>query len=96
ERQTELALLRAIGFRPGQVGSLVLWENGLILVWGLVAGSVSALIAAAPNLTSRGGDIPLGSLSTLLCLVFVSGMLSAIVAVRVAIRLPIVTTLRGE
>ncbi len=96
ERQTELALLRAVGYRAGQVASLVLWENAFVLLWGLAAGSVSALIAVAPNLTSRGGDVPLGSLSILLALVFATGMFAATLAVRAAVRLPIVTTLRGE
>ena len=96
ERQTELALLRAVGYRASQVASLVLWENAFVLLWGLAAGSFSALIAVAPNLTSRGGDVPLGSLATLLTLVFATGMLAATVAVRTAVRLPIVTTLRGE
>ncbi|MEK6259831.1 MAG: FtsX-like permease family protein [Planctomycetota bacterium] len=96
ERQTELALLRAVGFRAGQVASLVLWENAFVLLWGLAAGTLSALIAVAPNLTSRGGDVPLGSLATLLAMVFATGMLAATIAVRAAVRLPIVTTLRGE
>ena len=96
ERQTELALLRAVGYRAGQVASLVLWENAFVLLWGLAAGTLSALIAVAPNLTSRGGDVPLGSLATLLAIVFVTGMLAATIAVRAAVRLPIVTTLRGE
>ena len=96
ERQTELALLRAVGYRASQVASLVLWENAFVLLWGLAAGGISALIAVAPNLTSRGGDVPLGSLSVLLALVFATGMLAATLAVRAAIRLPIVTTLRGE
>ncbi|MBC8113982.1 MAG: ABC transporter permease, partial [Candidatus Saccharimonas sp.] len=96
ERQTELALLRAVGYRAGQVASLVLWENAFVLLWGLAAGTLSALIAVAPNLTSRGGDVPLGSLATLLAIVFATGMLAATIAVRAAVRLPIVTTLRGE
>ncbi len=96
ERQAELALLRAVGYRASQVASLVLWENAFVLLWGLAAGSLSALIAIAPNLTSRGGDVPLGSLSVLLFLVFATGMLAASLAVRAAVRLPIVTTLRGE
>ena len=96
ERQSELALLRAIGFRKGNVASLVLWENAFILLWGLVAGAGAALLATAPNLFSRGTDLPWGSLGLLLGIVFGTGMLAATFAIRAAIRLPIVTTLRGE
>ena len=96
ERQAELALLRAIGFRQRSVGALVLLENAFVLVWGLLAGTLSALLAVAPNLTSRGGDVPLGSLVGLVAIVFITGMLAAAFAVRTAVRLPIVATLRGE
>ena len=96
ERQAELALLRAIGFRAGSVGMLVLLENAFVLSWGLLAGTISALVAVAPNLTSRGGDVPLGSLFILLVIVFTTGMCAAAFAVRTAVRLPLVATLRGE
>jgi putative ABC transport system permease protein len=96
ERQTELALLRAVGFKERSVASLVLWENGFILVWGLIAGAGSALLATSPNLLSQGADLPWISLAVLLGLVFATGMLSAAFAVRAAVRLPIVATLRGE
>ena len=96
ERQAELALLRAIGYRKDAVGMLVLMENAFVLCWGLLAGTVSALLAVAPSLTSRGGDIPLGSLTVLIAIVFATGMLAAVFAVRSAVRLPIVETLRGE
>ena len=96
ERQSELALLRAIGFRESSVGGLVLWETAFILLWGLIAGAGSALIATAPNLLSRGADLPWRSLAILLTIVFATGILSALFAIRAAVRLPIVTTLRGE
>ena len=96
ERQSELALLRAIGYRAGTVGTLVLLENAFVLAWGLLAGAVSALLAVAPNLMGRGGDVPIGSLVILLIIVFATGMLAAAFAVRTAVRLPIVATLRGD
>jgi ABC-type antimicrobial peptide transport system permease subunit len=96
ERQAELALLRAVGFRTASVATLILLENAFVLSWGLLAGTISALLAVAPNLTSRSGDVPLGSLFVLLFVVFATGMLAAAFAVRTAVRLPIVATLRGE
>lgn len=96
ERQTELALLRAIGYRARTVGTLVLLENAFVLTWGLLAGAISALLAVAPNLIGRGGDVPIGSLMILLAIVFATGMLAAAFAVRTAVRLPIVATLRGN
>lgn len=96
ERQTELSLLRAVGFRERGVALLVLWENAFILLWGLIAGTGSALLATAPNLVTQGGGLPVGSITGLLVLVFATGMAAAAFAVRFAVRLPIVATLRGE
>src|SRR5262249_28364773 len=50
ERRGELALLRALGFRRSALGWLVLAENSFLLVLGLLAGAVSALLAVAPHL----------------------------------------------
>lgn len=96
ERQSELALLRAVGFRSSSVGMLVLFENAFVLLWGLLAGALSALVAVAPNLASQSGGVPVGSLAVLLVIVFATGMLAAAFAVRTAVGLPIVVTLRGD
>lgn len=96
ERQSELALLRAVGFRQASVAELVLFENAFILICGLAAGAGSAFLATSPNFFIRGASLPWGSLAGLLALVFATGMLASIFAVRSAARLPIVTTLRGK
>ena len=54
ERRGELALLSALGFRPGQLAWLVLVENAFLLVLGLAAGTESALLAVAPHLAGSG------------------------------------------
>lgn len=96
ERQAELALLQAVGYKKSHVAWLVLLENGFLLVCGLVAGTVSALVAALPTLVGRFGDFPVLSVAMLVTGVFVVGMVSAAFAVGSAIRLPIVATLRGD
>src|SRR5439155_14382199 len=45
ERRGELALLRALGYRRGALGWLVLAENGFLLALGLGVGSAAALVA---------------------------------------------------
>ena len=96
ERQSELALLRAIGFRRDSVAAIVLWESAFILLCGLAAGTGSAFVATSPNFFIRGASLPWGSLMGLLSVVFATGMLASITAVATAVRLPIVTTLRGD
>lgn len=96
ERRSELALLRAVGFDDRAVRWMVLVENAFLLVWGLVAGTVAALLAMLPQLRSSSADVPWLGGAGMLLLVFVVGMLSALWAVRAAVRTPIVGTLRAE
>lgn len=96
ERRGELALLRAVGFRRSQISLLVLMENGVLLVWGVIAGSGSALIAMLPHLRSTGADVPWSSVGVLLIAVLVTGTLSALLAIREAVGTPIVAALRSE
>ena len=96
ERKSEVALLRAVGFRTSAVGGLVLWENGFLMVWGLVSGAGTAIIAMWPHLVTTGADVPWFSVLGMLGLVFVTGMLSALAAVAEAVQTPIVATLRSE
>ena len=96
ERRSELALLRAVGFRRGNVSLLVLIENAALLLWGLVAGGGSALLAMLPHLTTVGADVPWQLCGGILAAVFAVGMLASVAAVAEAVRTPIVATLRGE
>lgn len=96
ERRSELALMRAIGFRKSQIASLVVLENTFLLLCGLILGTVSALLAMSPHLLSAVADVPWQSLGVLLLAVFGVGMLSVLAAVRAAIATPILSTLRGE
>lgn len=96
ERQAELALLRAVGFRPNQIAGLILSETGLLLCWGLVTGTVAALLSMGPHLVSTGADVPWGSGAGLLVAIAATGLLSAAFAIQTAIAVPIVSTLRGE
>jgi putative ABC transport system permease protein len=64
ERQRELAVLRAIGGTPAQVGRLILWESGLLglagTILGLGAGLVlSVLLIEVINKQSFGWTIVL-------------------------------------
>jgi putative ABC transport system permease protein len=96
ERQAEFALLRAVGFVPRQIAALVLTENAWLLMWGLATGAISALVAMTPHLSSTGAEVPWTWVLGLLAAVFVAGCAAAWGAVRTAVRLPIVATLRGE
>ena len=96
ERRSELALLRAVGFQSRSLSVMVLAENAMLLVWGLLAGTISALLAMLPHLLSTGADTPWANGGLLLLTVFTVGMLASLFAVREASRTPIIAALRGE
>ena len=96
ERRAELALLQALGFRSGQLAFLVLVENAFLLVLGLAAGMVSALLAVAPHLIGSGAHVLWLRIVVLLALVLVVGLLAAGLAVWSTLRTPVLTALRRE
>ena len=58
ERQSEIALLKAVGFTTFRVMLLIMIENSVLLFWGILTGAASALIAMLPHLLSTGADVP--------------------------------------
>lgn len=96
ERRRELALLRAVGFRRKDFSLMIVAENSLLLLLGLVTGGVAAVVAIAPALWVRGGSFGGGSLGLLLLAVIVSGFLSSVLAVLAVSRAPLLSSLKTE
>ena len=96
ERRAELALLRAVGFRGGQLATLVLAENAILLVLGLGVGTIAALAAVMPHLVGTGATVLWGQLVALLTLVAAIGLGSGAAAVLLSLRTPVLTALRRE
>lgn len=96
ERRQELALLRAVGFRVRILSFIILAENVFLMIWGLVSGTLCALLAILPALHERGASLPLATAAYILIAVFISGLLSSLIAVAAAFRSPLLTALRSE
>jgi len=96
ERRGELALLRAVGFSRFDIGWIVLAENTMLLLGGLLAGSLSALLAIAPHIATRAATIPWLSLALTLAAVFAAGVLAGVVAIVPTLRAPLLAALRTE
>jgi len=96
ERRSELALLRAVGFRRRVLAGLVLMENALLLIAGLACGVLAALVAVVPHLVTGGATIPWAWLGGMLAMVLVAGLLAGLWAVRAALATPLLAALRGE
>jgi putative ABC transport system permease protein len=96
ERRKELALLRAVGYRPEHLRTIVIAENGFLLIVGTAIGAVCAFVAIAPAFLARGGHLPNPSLALLLLATPVAGMIASLAAVRAVTRAPLLETLRAE
>jgi len=96
ERRRELALLRAVGYNSSHFTLMVVAENLLLLISGLVTGTVCALLAIAPVFFARGGKLPHVSLGLLLLAVLVSGLTASLVATWAALRSPLLPALHAE
>jgi len=91
-----LALLRAVGYSTGEVMRVIFVENSALLAAGLFIGTLCALLAVSPALAQRAHTLPIGSLALLLLVVAAVGLLSTWLATRVAVRTPLLASLRSE
>jgi ABC-type antimicrobial peptide transport system permease subunit len=96
ERRRELALLRALGYRQTHFFAMVIAENTLLLVGGLFAGALCAMLAIAPVLLEQNGRLPVQALALLLGSVLAAGLLTSLVATVAALRSPLLAALRSE
>ena len=96
ERRRELALLRAVGYCPRHLTKMVMAENMLLLLLGLITGTACALLAIAPAVLRRGGRLPAASLSLLLAAVLVTGIVASLAATAAALRSPLLMALKSE
>jgi ABC-type lipoprotein release transport system permease subunit len=96
ERRREFGLLEAVGFRRGQLRSLVFAEHRWLIVCGLVIGTTSAVVAVWPGLRERAGGFPYAEMALLLGGLTLGCVFWAWVATRVALRASGVVALRSE
>lgn len=95
ERRSELGLLRALGFRPRQIGTILVGEGLLLVIAGLLIGLSAALVAIAPQIAARGAAIPWASFAAIALGVLLTGLLAGLAALRPALRGSIIASLRA-
>jgi ABC-type lipoprotein release transport system permease subunit len=96
ERRGELAGMRAIGFSKRNLQMMLLYETSLLVVLGVLIGTVSGVFAVLPTILERAGSIPLQEVLFLLVAVAVAGILFGRLAASAALRAPIIQTLKVE
>jgi ABC-type antimicrobial peptide transport system permease subunit len=96
ERHRELSLMRAVGFSDSRIAKMLTLETALLLGGGILIGVLAAAIAIVPYIIEVGPQTSLLQPFVMLVLVLVAGFLSALLAIRTAMKLPILAGLRAE
>jgi len=96
ERRRELGLLRAVGFTPANIRSMVLSEGMALVAGGLLLGAGCALVAIAPALRDRAQAVPWASLSGLLLGVVITGLMASLVAIKLTSNTPVTSAIKSE
>jgi ABC-type lipoprotein release transport system permease subunit len=96
ERRREIGLLRAVGYSPADIRSMILSEGMILVTSGLALGAGCAIVAIAPALRDRAQALPLVSLGGLLVAVFVTGLIASLFAIRLTSRTPVVEAIKSE
>jgi hypothetical protein len=96
ERRSELALLQAVGFGRPSISRLVLAENAFVLIFGVLIGAGTAVLASLPHLWSGLAEPPWASLLMTLALILAVGLTAGVVAARTSLSQPLLPSLRQE
>lgn len=96
ERRREIGLLRAVGYAPSDIRTLVLSEGMALVMGGLLIGAGCALVAIVPALRERAQALPLASLSAVLIGVVITGAIASLLAVQLTSRTPVVQAIKAE
>lgn len=96
ERRAEFALMLATGFTPGNLATLLVVENAGLLIAGIVAGTITALIAVAPHLVSAQASVNWAALGAVLVATLLVGLTACLAGARAAVRGRLIEALRTE
>ena len=96
ERRSELALMQALGFARTGIAWMVMAENLILVVLGLVVGVGSALVAIGPTVMRDPAAIPWGSIALTVTAVIVVSAGASLLAIRGALGAVQLAGLRHE
>jgi ABC-type antimicrobial peptide transport system permease subunit len=94
-RKKEFALLMSTGYTPRKIRGLVLREHLAILIAGITAGTLPAVIATLPSITS-GTDIPLLMLSIMIAAIFFTGWIALLISSRSMLKGNLINNIRSN
>jgi ABC-type antimicrobial peptide transport system permease subunit len=94
-RKKEFALMIASGFKVSDIKWIILWEQILILIAGIITGFASGLIASSSSVENLR-EVPWISLAGIMTAVAFTGLISLLVSVKGIHHDSVVTALRTE
>lgn len=94
DRQAELALYRALGYRPSQLFSLVLLEHLMLFAFGLFLGLGTSAIALAPRVIQFG--VPVITFVAMPSVLFILGLGVVFLSAKLALKTSSLDALRRE
>ncbi len=96
ERRQETALMLAVGFTAAHIRKILFAENLILLLAGLVAGILSAVIGILPSLLSPAYAMDGWFTAGLLLLIFINGLVWIYLSSRAVFNKQIINSLRQE
>ena len=95
QRKREFALMMATGYTNRQIKSRILNDQVIILIWGVLTGTLSGLTATMQSLKS-GSEIPWPIIAAMIILILTAGFLTIFFSVRTVRSTSLITQLRKE
>jgi hypothetical protein len=96
DRRGELAMLRAVGLNKDAIKKVVFYEHSGLMLGGLVCGTVAALVAVSPALKSPGTQVPYFSVTIMVAVIAISGLIWIWIATLFALSGKLLDALRNE
>ncbi len=95
QRKREFALMMATGYNIRRIRTLLLKDQLKMLIWGILTGTVSGLLATLPSLRS-GSEIPWSHIPIMITAVFTAGLLALMISLRKVKSSSLILLLRKE
>ena len=94
-RRQEFALMAAAGFSTGKIRRFLLKDQAIILIWGVLTGTLSAMAATLPSIKS-GTDMPWILITVMILIIVLIGLTALFISVRQVRTATLVKGLRSE
>jgi putative ABC transport system permease protein len=95
QRKREFALMMATGYNIRRIRTLLLKDQLKMLIWGILTGTFSGLLATLPSLKS-GSEIPWSYIPVMITAVFTAGFLALLLSLKKVKSSSLILLLRKE